>query len=220
MLFGPARPRHEDAVAAGLAIAPGARDAFPRRRARAARGRAGTTSVRALTKRSTPARCGGSFAALDLGAQQIRRRGPSSRLIADGAGVDERARSSRRRARVARVAAFGVDRERHREHARDLARRRRRARAAASASPSGYPRAQATPELVVAIAAAPHDSMSRALPASHAFGSTSNCPGGVQPAKGRCVLAVVMPMPSSACRPVAFVRRAASACARGRRRSR
>jgi len=38
--------------------------------------------------------------------------------------------------------------------------------------PSGRPCAQATPELVVAIASAPQLSARRALPVSHAFGRT------------------------------------------------
>src|ERR1700761_1950299 len=41
-----------------------------------------------------------------------------------------------------------------------------------SVLPSGYPRAQHTPALVVAIAFAPASSNSRALPASHALGRT------------------------------------------------
>src|SRR4029453_1095418 len=57
------------------------------------------------------------------------------------------------------------------------------------ALPSGYPCAQATPELVVAIACAPHSSTSRALAASQAFGSTSSLPCVWRP---RNVDAVVM----------------------------
>ena len=41
------------------------------------------------------------------------------------------------------------------------------------AYPSAYPRDQARPALVVAMACAPQDSMTRALPASQAFGRSS-----------------------------------------------
>src|SRR5580704_1925552 len=65
------------------------------------------------------------------------------------------------------------------------------------ASPSGYPTEKATPALVVAIARAPASSITRALIASHALGSTSirerSCIARNASALARCVSRFMLP---------------------------
>src|ERR1700733_4575673 len=68
------------------------------------------------------------------------------------------------------------------------------ARSAPRPAPSGTPRDQATPALVVAIALAPAPAIATAEATSHAFGSSSGSPALCSSAKAlaRCACSVVM----------------------------
>src|SRR5580692_1272039 len=80
------------------------------------------------------------------------------------------------------------------------------ARAAPRPAPSGTPRDQATPALVVAIAFAPAPAIATAEATSHAFGSSSGSPAlcSFANAVARCACSIVITATLASCTPASW----------------
>ena len=169
--------RHEEAVAAGVAVAAAARErladrALGRDEARAGRRRCARS--RTGRRRRARPRC---FAASIFAHSRSGESAPSSRLMPTAPASSTRRDRLADRARIARVAALDVGAERHRDARARSPRPRRRARAAAARRRRDSRATTRARRSSSRSRAAPRASIRRALPASHAFGRRSSRPG-------------------------------------------